>query len=109
MRHAVIDVTSEMLPRLASVIADAGLRITGSLTCGFDGEEKIRLVVVDDFDRVLPDACAVRSDGGWQVVTFTFLQENYGSQVMTRIQSVDIVGQLIFGADGRSKVVKAAA
>lgn len=105
MRHAAVDVAGEFLPIASRVLADHGLSFLGSLNRSSldtgDVSGKVRLVVGDEFDRVLPEQCR----HGWWLVRVTFRQERYGEQTITKVEEIILEGELLFGANGEAKIV----
>lgn len=105
MRFAVIDIVGEMLADSARVVLDAGLKIEGSLSHGFDASQadQVRLVVRDEAGTILPQQC--EAGGGWWLVNPAIVQESYGKQTIARLGAIAVVGKLEFGVDGTMKVV----
>ena len=105
MRVAVIDVVSEMLLSCTRVLVDHGLQVTGSLNSDRPGV--VRLFVEDQFDRILPAQCD-RGSELMKLVSVQLTQEAYGEQRLTRVSSIDIVGELIFAPNGVAKIKRVA-
>jgi hypothetical protein len=92
VRQAAIDVTDEMLPEFVSLLHDHGLRVVGTS----DSREPpvhwyvARLIVDDEFDRLLPKEC----ESGLWLVKPTITVESLGKQRLARIASIELVAEL---------------
>lgn len=103
MRNAVIDIAGELLPEVAKVLTDHGLKFTGTMQYGFreyDAQDMLRLIVCDEFNQILPEQC----NAGWWLISVTFTIEAYGTQRITKISAIDVVGKLEFTPNGVSRL-----
>lgn len=94
-----------MLADCVGVLADHGLRFVGSLNHSIDVYAGAsRLIVADDIGSILPECCRT----GWWLISPIFTQEVYGTQKITRVTAINVVGELIFAANGDCKIKYAA-
>lgn len=105
MRHAVIDISGDMLVDAVRVLSDAGLRICASLRSSEETTNAVRIVFEDEFESILPEECGLP---GWRLVSVQMSVQCYGGQRLTRVDKFDVIGRLVFGADGRARVERPA-
>lgn len=84
-RTALVDVVVEIVPNLLQLLADAGFRIVGSERSRPEYEGTIRIRIAGS---ALPAECGEAE----HLVNLTFEVETYGSQRITRIREVQLVG-----------------
>jgi hypothetical protein len=87
MKYAMIDITTEVLPVALTALIDCGLRVTGSADSGDGLEERVRLIVKDEFGIILPAECA---QGRW-LVRPEITVETYGKQRLYKITGFRLI------------------
>ena len=85
-KFAVIDIDTICLAEASRVIDDHGLAVIGSLDTGFIGR-KVRLVIGG---AQLADECGDQHP--LKVVRITMKRSTYGSQGITSIDKIEVIG-----------------